>query len=114
MAAATPPVRPFVAPARTLAGSGASACAGSELRAAGVHPDDGVVPLVADWTDGSDEIKDVLNQLGSNTIPVYAIFSAERPNEPIVLRDLVTKKHVIAALTAAGPAKPTRVATTVR
>ncbi|MBL9124262.1 MAG: thioredoxin family protein, partial [Planctomycetaceae bacterium] len=73
-----------------------------------------VVPLVADWTDGSDEIKDVLNQLGSNTIPVYAIFSAERPNEPIVLRDLVTKKQVIAALTEAGPSKGTRVATTVR
>ncbi|MBS1892972.1 MAG: iron-containing alcohol dehydrogenase [Actinobacteria bacterium] len=44
----TAPVRPFVGPARALAGAGASASVGSELRAAGVRPDDGVVPLVAD------------------------------------------------------------------
>ncbi|MBS1677657.1 MAG: iron-containing alcohol dehydrogenase [Actinobacteria bacterium] len=46
----TAAVRPFVAPARTLAGAGASAAAGAELRAAGVRPEDGVVPLVADAT----------------------------------------------------------------
>ncbi|MGH2937615.1 MAG: iron-containing alcohol dehydrogenase family protein [Solirubrobacterales bacterium] len=44
----SPPVRPFVGPARTLSGSGASASIGAELRAAGVHPGDGVIPLVAD------------------------------------------------------------------
>ena len=69
-----------------------------------------VVPMVADWTDGSDEIKDVLEQLGSKSIPVYAIFSANRPNEPIVLRDLVTKNQVISALNAAGPSKTAGVA----
>lgn len=69
-----------------------------------------VVPMVADWTDGSDEIKDVLEQLGSKSIPVYAIFSADRPNQPIVLRDLVTKGQVISALNEAGPSKAAGVA----
>jgi len=43
-----PITRPFVAPARTLAGPGAVAGAGAELRAAGVAPAAGAVLLVAD------------------------------------------------------------------
>ena len=59
-----------------------------------VH-DFGIVPLKADWTEESDEIKDMLNLLGRNSIPVYAVFPAERPNEPIVFSDLVTKGQVL-------------------
>jgi hypothetical protein len=44
----TPPVRPFVGPARVVAGPGASGFAADELRAAGVRPADGTVRLVAD------------------------------------------------------------------
>lgn len=44
----SPLVRPFVAPARVLAGPGSSDGIGAELRALGVHPGDGIVPLVAD------------------------------------------------------------------
>lgn len=64
-----------------------------------------VVAMVADWTDGSEEIKETLEQLGSNSIPVYAIFSADRPRQPIVLRDVVTKRQVLAALNEAGPSR---------
>src|SRR6185369_9491321 len=42
-----------------------------------------VVPLLADWTDGSPEIKEVLTSLGSRSIPVLAIYPAGRPHEPI-------------------------------
>jgi len=42
------PVRPFVGPARVVAGPGASGSAAAELRAAGVRPADGPVLLVAD------------------------------------------------------------------
>jgi thiol:disulfide interchange protein len=77
---------------------------------AGLVDKNQVVPLVADWTDGSDEIKSILEQLGSNSIPIYAIFTADRPKEPIVLRDLVTMNQVLGALNEAGPSKMTSVA----
>ena len=66
---------------------------------------DGVVPLLADWTDGSPEIKDVLTALKSNSIPVVAIFPADRPNEAIVLRDLISQTRLLDALKRAGPSQ---------
>ncbi len=61
-----------------------------------------VVPLVADWTDYSPEIRQQLAALGSKSIPVLAIFPADRPNQPIVLRDLLTESQVVDALRRAG------------
>ena len=67
----------------------------------------GVVPLLADWTDGSLEIKQMLESLHSKSIPVLAIFPAGKPGqpapEPIVLRDLITESQVLEALERAGP-----------
>lgn len=63
-----------------------------------------VVPLLADWTDGSPEIKEVLNRLGSNSIPVLAIYPAGA-EEPIVLRDLLLQSQVLEALQRAGPSQ---------
>ncbi len=66
-----------------------------------------VVPVLADWTDGSDEIREVLEDLGSRSIPVLAIYPASKPGEtppdPIVLRDLLSESQVLAALEQAGP-----------
>src|SRR5262249_55617360 len=64
-----------------------------------------VVPLLADWTDGSPEIKDMLSKLESNSIPVVAIFPADRPNEAIVLRDLISQGRLLDALKKAGPSQ---------
>jgi len=64
-----------------------------------------VVPLLADWTDGSQEIKDMLSTLQSNSIPVVAIFPGDRPNEAIVLRDLITQSRLLDALKQAGPSQ---------
>jgi len=68
-----------------------------------------VVPLLADWTDGSPEIKLMLESLQSKSIPVLAIFpparSGDRPPEPIVLRDLITETQVLAAIREAGPSR---------
>jgi suppressor for copper-sensitivity B len=66
-----------------------------------------VVPMLADWTDGSLEIKQMLESLESRSIPVLAIFPGgekgkPRP-EPIVLRDLLTERQVLDALEQAGP-----------
>ncbi|MEX0939513.1 MAG: thioredoxin family protein [Pirellulales bacterium] len=66
-----------------------------------------VVPLLADWTDRSETIKQALAELQSISIPVLAIYPAGRPEEVIVLRDLVSQKQVIEALKQAGPSQPT-------
>jgi len=66
-----------------------------------------VVPLLADWTDGSLEIKQMLESLESRSIPVLAIFPGGEPGQPlaqpIVLRDLLTESQVLEALERAGP-----------
>lgn len=68
-----------------------------------------VVPLLADWTDGSPEIKLMLESLQSKSIPVLAVFPAagpgDRPPEPIVLRDLITETQVLSAIREAGPSR---------
>jgi thiol:disulfide interchange protein len=66
-----------------------------------------VVPVLADWSDGSDEIREFLELLGSRSIPLLAIYPGSKPGEPlrdpIVLRDLLSEDQVIAALEQAGP-----------
>jgi suppressor for copper-sensitivity B len=66
-----------------------------------------VVPVLADWTDGSEEIREALEGLGSRSIPVLAIYPAAKPDAelppPIVLRDLLSEAQVLAALEEAGP-----------
>ena len=71
--------------------------------------DSQIVPMLADWTDGSPEIKAMLESLDSKSIPVLAFFPAEQPGvpapAPIVLRDLVTEAQVLAAIQNAGGSK---------
>ena len=68
-----------------------------------------VVPLLADWTDGSPEIKLMLESLQSKSIPVLAVFPPIRSGnplpEPIVLRDLITETQVLSAIREAGPSR---------
>jgi thiol:disulfide interchange protein/DsbC/DsbD-like thiol-disulfide interchange protein len=65
----------------------------------------GVVPLLADWTDGSDDLREILRSLGHNEIPVLAIYPADRPNEPIILSGILTEGQVLAAIKQAGPSR---------
>ena len=80
-----------------------SAIETDEVRAA--IKDNNIVPLLADYTKGSPEIKDALASLESKSIPLLAIFPADRPNKPIVLRDLITKQQLLNAIQQAGPSK---------
>jgi thiol:disulfide interchange protein len=65
-----------------------------------------VVPMLADWTDRSQAIKDTLNGLGYNSIPVLAIWPAKSPDaKPIILTDLLTQAQVLEALNNAGPSQ---------
>ncbi len=70
-----------------------------------------VIAMKADYTDDSPEIKSLLELLRSRSVPLCAIFPAATPREPVVLRDLITKRQVIDALEQAGPSQsPTRTA----
>ncbi len=66
----------------------------------------GVVPMLADWTDHSPTIKKALNDLGYNSIPLLAIWPGE-PSEkkPIVRSDWLSESQVLEALKEAGPSK---------
>ena len=64
-----------------------------------------IVPMLADWTDRSLEVKQKLHELKSASIPVLAIYPAGKQDAPIVLRDQLTKAGLIAALREAGPSQ---------
>lgn len=69
----------------------------------------GVVTLVADYTDRPKEIHGLLTKLtGSDLIPVLAIFPAGKPQEPIVLTGGYTTATLIAELERAGASAPDR------
>ncbi|MEM8910627.1 MAG: thioredoxin family protein [Planctomycetota bacterium] len=62
------------------------------------------VAMVADWSNRENaEIKDKLKELQSRSIPVLAIYPGSQPDQPIILRDLVTQSAVLDALNRAGP-----------
>ena len=67
-----------------------------------------IVPLLADWSNPNEEISEMLQLLGSKQIPVLAIFPADRPNEPIVLRGWYSTDTLVQKLQEAGPSKIAR------
>ncbi len=73
-----------------------------------------IVPLLADYTKESPEIKSTLELLQSRSIPLLAIFPADRPEQPIVLRDIITKQQLLDAIQEAGPSKTTTRLTAAR
>lgn len=64
-----------------------------------------VVALLADMTEESPEVKAELLSLGGASSPLTAIFPADRPNVPIILRDILKTKQVVEALEQAGPSR---------
>jgi len=63
------------------------------------------VPLLADWTDPNPAIEAKLQELNSKSIPVLAIYPANKPGQPIVLRDAISRKQLLTALESAGPSQ---------
>jgi thiol:disulfide interchange protein len=60
------------------------------------------VAMYADWTDYNEEIKSKLESLNSRSIPLLAIYPGSRPNDPIILRDIITQETLVRALREAG------------
>jgi thiol:disulfide interchange protein len=65
----------------------------------------GVVPLLADWTDKNDSIKQALAELNSRSIPLMAIYPADPNADVLVLPDVLTQSDVLEALKQAGPSR---------
>ena len=67
----------------------------------------GVVPMLADWTDRSPVIKEFLTErLKRQSIPVLAIWPASSAyDQPVILDGTLTESQVIEALERAGPSR---------
>ncbi len=74
-------------------------------RVAELVDENGVVPLLADWSEPSDEIFSKIKELESLSIPLLAIYPADPAAEPIILRDAITESQLLEALNAAGPSQ---------
>ncbi len=74
-------------------------------RVAELVNENGVVPLLADWSEPSDAILSKIKELDSLSIPLLAIYPADPSQKPIVLRDAITESQLIEALKSAGPSQ---------
>ena len=57
-----------------------------------------VLALKADMTLPDPVQDSLLHSLGSQSIPFLAVFPGNRPNEPIIIRDVLTKRSVVRVL----------------
>jgi len=60
------------------------------------------VVLRADWTDGDDQITELIHKFGRSGVPLYVIFSPNRPDQPLVLPEVLTPQMVVDGLHAAA------------
>ena len=65
----------------------------------------GVVTMVGDWTQRDPQISRMLRRYGRSGVPFYAVFPAGRPDDPIVLPEVINRSMVVEALEKAGPSR---------
>jgi thiol:disulfide interchange protein DsbD len=63
----------------------------------------GVVKMKADWTNAAPVITKTLKQFGRVGVPLYVLYPATTPNQPIVLPELLTQALVLDHLQSAAP-----------
>jgi thiol:disulfide interchange protein/DsbC/DsbD-like thiol-disulfide interchange protein len=63
----------------------------------------GVVKMKADWTNADPVITKTLKQFGRVGVPLYVLYPAATPNQPIVLPELLTQSLVLNHLQSAAP-----------
>lgn len=64
-----------------------------------------VVTMKADWTNQDPDITKLLAKFGRSGVPLYVIYPAGKPSEPIVLPEVITVDMVVAKLKEAGPSQ---------
>ena len=62
-----------------------------------------VVKMKADWTTADPVITKTLKQFGRVGVPLYVLYPAATPNQPIVLPELLTQALVLNHLQSAAP-----------
>ena len=63
----------------------------------------GIVKMKADWTNADPVITKTLKQFGRVGVPLYVLYPATAPNQPIVLPELLTQALVLNHLQSAAP-----------
>ena len=63
----------------------------------------GIVKMKADWTNADPIITKTLKQFGRVGVPLYVLYPATAPNQPIVLPELLTQALVLDHLQSAAP-----------
>ncbi len=61
-----------------------------------------VVAMKADWTNGDVTITRLLQKFGRSGVPLYVVFPAGKPNEPMVLPEVITTGIVLDAIEKAS------------
>ncbi|MCC7528427.1 MAG: thioredoxin family protein [Candidatus Melainabacteria bacterium] len=61
-----------------------------------------VVVLKADWTNGDPEITKALKSHQRSGVPLYLVYSPYRPNNPVILPEILTRSAVLEALEQAS------------
>ena len=64
-----------------------------------------IIPIRADWTNRNADITRLLSKFGRSGVPLYVIFPAGRPNQPIVLPEVITTGIVVDAIDKAISAR---------
>jgi thiol:disulfide interchange protein DsbD len=65
----------------------------------------GIVAMKADWTTRNPDITKLLQKFGRSGVPLYVIFPAGKPTQPIVLPEVVTPGMLLEALDKAVVAR---------
>lgn len=62
---------------------------------------DGIVAMKADWTNANPEITAALKKFGRVGVPFYVLYPRGKPDQPIILPELLTEKIVLDAVAKA-------------
>ena len=65
-----------------------------------------VVYMVADWTNRDARIANFLASMGRSGIPLYLLYPADPTADPLILPQLLRKRHLFDALSQLSPADP--------
>jgi thiol:disulfide interchange protein DsbD len=65
----------------------------------------GIYPIIGDFTRRNDVMQEEIQAYGRNGVPTNVILPAGKPDQPIVLPELLRAGAVIEALRAAGPSR---------
>jgi thiol:disulfide interchange protein DsbD len=58
----------------------------------------GLVTIRADWTNRNPEVTHLLRKFGRSGVPLYVVFPAGRPTQPLVLPEVITSGIVMEAI----------------